>query len=342
MQQPAPQFEDLATRAAAARDQGNLPLAIELYEQAERLKPDWAEGWFYLGLLEYISDSFSPAIDAFNHVLLLQPNAPPAMAFRGLCEFETGSYDDALRDLDEAVKNGAAGDPQNEDILRFHLAQLLTRAGRFQDALLQYRFFALKHNDDPGILLGVGLAGLRVATLPQDLPAENRDLFLAAGNAGFVFLSGDSQQADTLFNQLFAQYPAAPNLHFFYGNLLFMNGPDLAIPQFQSEVAVAPSNPAAHAILAYSLMIAGHFADARPQAELALAGAPSMEMAQIALGRSLAETGDLSRAAELLNQVLKNEPDNREALMGLAVVYARSGRREDAYHERIICLGLGK
>jgi len=64
------------------------------------------------------------------------------MALRGLCEFETGAYDDALRDLDTAVAHGAAKDPHNEQILRYHLAQLLTRAGRFQDAQTQYGFFA--------------------------------------------------------------------------------------------------------------------------------------------------------------------------------------------------------
>jgi Flp pilus assembly protein TadD len=207
---------------------------------------------------------------------------------------------------------------------------------------LQYQFFASKHIDDPDLLLGTGLAGMRVTRLPKDIPAENRELFIAAGTAGYVFLSGDSQGADAQFSQLFTRYPTTPNLHFFYGALLFMHGPELAIPQFQSEVAIAPSNPAAHAILAYSLMFAGRFAEARAEAELALAGAPDMEMAQIALGRSLAETGDPDRATEVLNQVLKRDPDNLEAHMGLAVMYARTGRREEAYRERMVCLGLAK
>ena len=64
-----------------------------------------------------------------------------------------------------------------------------------------------------------------------------------------------------------------------------------------------------------------------------------MELAQIALGRSLAETGEEKRAAELLNQVLKKDPESLEAHMGLAAMYARSGKREDAYRERMFCLG---
>ena len=89
-------------------------------------------------------------------------------------------------------------------------------------------------------------------------------------------------------------------------------------------------------------MFAGRFAEARPEAEASLAAAPDNGVALVALGRALAETGEPQRAAELLNQVLKTEPDNLEAHIGLAVVYARTGKREEAYRERMVCLGLEK
>src|SRR5580692_2204213 len=63
------QFDDLAARAATARDQQNLPLAIQLYTQAEQLKPDWQEGWWYLGVLQYSANQYAGAIDAFTHLL---------------------------------------------------------------------------------------------------------------------------------------------------------------------------------------------------------------------------------------------------------------------------------
>src|SRR5215472_16654665 len=131
-QGPAPSFDELVAQAAAARDQQNIPLAIELYTRAEQLKPDWAEGWWYLTLLQYGTNQFPGAIDAANHLLQLVPHAVPAMALRGLSEFETADYKAALNDLDMAVQHGAANDPRNEQIVRCHLALLLTRAGRFQ------------------------------------------------------------------------------------------------------------------------------------------------------------------------------------------------------------------
>jgi len=341
-QEASPQFADLAARAAAARDQQNIPLAIELYTQAEQLKPDWREGWFYLGLLQYGANQFPAAIDAFNHLLQLEPSAVPAMALRGLCEFETGAYDDSLRDLEQSIAHGAANEPRNEQILRYHLAQLLVRAGRFQDALTQYKIFIEKQVDSPDVLLGLGLAGTRVRLLPKEIPETDRGLYLAAGSAGYAFLSGNSELAASIFTELFARYPTAPNLHLFYGYLLFQHDSELAINQFQSELTIAPGNIEAHAILAYTEMIAGRYAEAVPEAEHVLAAMPDMEMALIALGRSLGETGDPKHGMELLNRVLQSDPDNLETHMGLAAIYSHAGRREDAYRERMVCLGLAK
>ncbi|HUX43227.1 MAG TPA: tetratricopeptide repeat protein [Terracidiphilus sp.] len=340
-QEASPQFSDLAAQAAAARDQQDLPLAIRLYAQAVQQKPDWAEGWWYLGLLQYSTNQFAPAIDAFNHLIQLQPKAAPAVALRGLCEFETGAYEDSLRDLQLAVDHGAANDPQNAQILRYHLAQLLTRSSQFQDALNAYKYFATNHIQDADLLVGIGLAGMRVPALTKEIPAQKRALYQEAGTAGYAFLGDESHQADALFRELFARYPSTPGLHFFYGFLLFAHAPDLAVEQFQSEVALAPENVQARAMLAFTLMVDGKFQKALPQAEHAYAAAPDMELAQLALGRSLAETGETQRAMTLLQQVLKQDPNNLEAHLGLVAIYSHEGKREDAYRERLLCLGLG-
>jgi tetratricopeptide (TPR) repeat protein len=338
----APQFEELAGRAAAARDQQNIPQAIELYKQAAEIKPDWAEGWWNLGLLQYSSDQFQPAIQAFNRLIQLEPNAVPAIALRGLCEFETGAYDDSLRDLEQGVAKGAASEPRNAQIIRYHLGLLLTRAGRFEDAMAQYGFFVSQHIDNPDLMLALGMAGMRVRALPGDVAAADREMYQAAGRAGYVVLSGDALAGDDLFRQLFARFPAAPNLHFFYGVMLFPQARDLAVDQLQAEVTVAPTNVAARTMLAYTLMISGRYSEALPEAERAYAAEPSVEVAQITLGRSLAEAGETQRGIELLNKVVQRDPNNMDAHLGLVAAYSRTGRREDAYRERLVCLSLAK
>jgi thioredoxin-like negative regulator of GroEL len=341
-QQASPSFDELAAQAAAARDQQNLPLAIDLYTRAEQFKPDWQEGWWYLTLLQYSSNQFPGAIDAANHLLALVPHAVPAIALRGLSEFEVADYNASLRDLETAVDHGAANDPHNEQIIRYHLALDLIRASRFQDALAQFKVLAGKDIRAPELLAGIGLAGMRSTSFPSEVNAADLALYQAAGEAGYAFLADDSLKADTLFEHLFSTHPATPNLHLFYGILLFSHDAGLAADQFHQEVAIAPANESARALLAFALMVAGRYQEGLPEAERAYAAAPDMEMAQIALGRCLGETGDSDRGTSLLLKVVERDPDNLEAHMGLAALYGRAGKREDAYRERMLCLKLAK
>lgn len=335
-------FDTVAAQASAARDQQNLPLAIDLYTKAEELKPDWAEGWWNLGLLNYTTRQYSSAITAFNHLLQLNPRIAPAMAIRGLCEFQTAAYDDSLRDLEEAAGHGAANDPRHEQIIRYHLGLLLTRAGRFYDALGQYKQLAAKHDKDPDLLIAIGMAGMRARSLPQDIDAQQRDLYNAAGEAAFALMADNSEDADAQFKQLFVRYPATPNLHYFYGFLLFPHDRQMAAEQFRQEIAIDPANDLATALEAFTLMYLGRYSEALPLAERVLAAEPGMEMAQLVVGRSLIETGDEKRGLEWLDKVLERDPNSLEAHLGLLAAYTHEGRAEDAYRERKVCLGLVK
>ena len=340
-QEPSPQFADIAARAAAARDQQNLPLAIQLYSQAEQINPSWQEGWWYLGVLQYSSNQYPEAIDSFSHLLQLAPTAVPAMALRGLCEFETGAYDTALRDLDEAVAHGAANEPRNEQIIRFHLALLLAHASRFEDALAQYTALAHLHAEAPDLFVALGLAGTRSTAFPADVPPTDRGFYESAGRAGYVFLSGDDEEADRLFAALFAQYPARPGLHFYYGYLLFPHDPSMAGDQFREELALKPTSET-QALLALTLIYEGHFAEALPPAQAAYDADPNLHIAQVALGRALAEIGDMKRGTELLTAAVQRDPNDLEAHLGLASIYSRSGNREEEARERKICRDLAK
>ncbi len=82
------------------------------------------------------------------------PNAAPALAMRGLCEFEIGDYEPSLKDIQRALALGAANQPRNEKILRYHEALLLTRTGRFEDALRSYAFFTHDEDSNPELTAG--------------------------------------------------------------------------------------------------------------------------------------------------------------------------------------------
>ena len=335
-------FNEVSAQAEAARDVDDVPRAIELYTQAVQLNPKWEDGWWFLGSLQYGSGAYRQAIDAFSRFLALKPDAAPALALRGLCEFEVSDYPQALADLERALSLGAANDARNEQILRYHDAMLLTRLGKFEDALKAYSFFAKRKISNPELLIAVGLAGLRLPLLPKDVKAEQQPLLSATGDAALKFLGGDEQGAQAAFANLFERFPTTENAHYLYGYLLYTFDPDAALPEFRKELDVDPNNANALIMLSWALVMRSRPEDALPYAKNAAALEPQSAASQLVFGRSLLDTGDVAGGIEHLEQGLKLEPNNLEIHIALAKAYSKSGRDEEARRERALCLELTK
>ncbi len=337
-QQSASSFGDLVARAQAAREQNQTSIALDLYRQAVELNPKWPDGWWFLGLLQYGTDAYAGARDAFTHYVDLTPTAAPAIALRGLCEFELGDHAQALADLQRGLSMGAANQPRNAQILYFHEAQLLTEAGRFEEALGVYTTMARQFKPNPELLVAMGLGGLRKPLLAAQLPPDQRDLYLAAGGAAYQFMAGHDFEAQSEFQSLFQRFPAAANTHLLYGYLLFAKDLDQAVTQFQQELAVTPANGTAHALLAWASLLADDPVEALPNARKAAEEEPGVATAQLVLGRSLVETGDVQGGMPHLEKALQIEPDNLETHLALVKAYSKAGRTQEAQRERLECL----
>lgn len=333
-------FDKLAADASAARTQGDVSKAINLYQQAVELNPKWPDGWWYLGSLQYGTNAYEPAADALTHYIELTQGAGPALALRGLCEFEEGNDSKSLQDLQQGIALGAANQPRNAGIILYHEALLLTKAGRFEEALGQYTLM-VKHgsiNDD--VFIGIGLAGLRMPILPKDISPSQTELVSMVGNAASDVMSGDLPGAHRSFLAVFERFPTTPNLHYLYGYLLFTIDPDQAIAQFQEELAISPGSAITHAMLAWAYGLREDFAASLPYAQKAAAEDPSLPMAQLVLGRALVETGDMKGGLPHLEAVLASDPSNLEAHLALAKAYSKLGLASDARRERLQCLAI--
>jgi tetratricopeptide (TPR) repeat protein len=337
-----PGFDQIAQEAATARDQDAVPRAIELYTRALQLKPDWPDGWWFLGSLQYEAEAYASGTEALTRYLGLVPNAGPAWALRGLCEFETADYTQSLTDLQRGLSLGAGKDPRDEKILRYHQALLLTRKGNFEGAMQEYAALARGKVPNPEVLVAIGLAGLRTPLLPGDLKADKRDLYLAAGNAAFLFLSGDQTAAQQAFQDLFQRFPMAANAHYLYGTLLSRSDPGQALSEFKRELEIAPANVAAEAMVAWDSLMRSDFATALAYAEKAEAQEPALPTIPLVMGRALVETGEVKRGTEILEKQSQLEPDNLEIRFALVKAYSKSGRKEDARQERLLCLQMEK
>lgn len=335
-------FDDLVAQASAARDQNNVSRAIDLYQQAEQLNPRWSDGWWFLGSLDYGTNDYAGAKDALTRYLKLTPSAGPAFALRGLCEFETGDYAQSLQDIERGLSLGAGNQPRNAQILFYHEALLLTLTGQFEAALAKYAWFAKNGIDNPEMLTGIGLAGLRVPVLPKDADAGRQELLQAAGNAAYSFMAGGQATGGPAFQALFQRFPKTVNAHYLYGYLLYPTAPEQATAEFKQELALDPANAAANVMMAWGFIMRGDFPAALPYAEKAEAEEPGRTIAELVAGRSLVETGDVKRGLEYLESAVKQEPGNLEIHIALVKGYAYAGRPDDARRERLLCLQLSK
>jgi tetratricopeptide (TPR) repeat protein len=339
-QQAPGDFDAAAAAATAARNQGNTPTAIRLYSQAVELNPQWLDGWWFLGVLQYGANQFAPARDALTYFIELKPNAGAAIALRGLCEFETGQFPESLGDIQHGITLGAAAQPRNAEILLYHEALLLTRLGDFEEAIGKYTNFVKQGKTNPELTTAIGLAGLRMPIFPQDAPPAQTELIAMTGSAAARIMGGDMEGARQAFQDLFTRYPTTPNIHYLYGYLLFATQPDAAIAQFQQELTLSPNSAVANAMLAWAYGIQGSYGDSLPVAQKAVAQDPTLAMGQLVLGRAMVEAGDATGALPHLEKVLQLEPGNLEAHLTMAKAYSRLGRKDDARRERQLCLEL--
>lgn len=339
-QGPPANFDQLTAKAADARNHGDTLDAIELYEAALQLNPKWPDGWWYVGSMQYGMNAYGPAAEALTHYIDLNPGAGPAFALRGLCEFEENKNSESLEDLQRGISLGAANQPKNAAIILYHEALLLTEIGRFEEALGQFTTMA-KHgalNED--IIIGIGLASLRLPILPQAIqPAQINEISMV-GQAASDVMNGNLTLAHSAFLEIFQRYPTTANLHYLYGYLLFTADPDQAIAQFRDELIVSPSSATAHAMLAWAYGLRGDYPQALPNAQKAVTEDPSLPLAQLVLGRSMIETGEAADGVPHLQIVLATEPQNLEAHLALAKAYSKLGQVEKARRERLVCLGL--
>ena len=334
--------QDLEARAAAARDADNIPAALDLYRQAVQQKPEWLEGWWFLGLLDYESGRFVEGRQAFAEFTKLNAESPAGWAFLGLCEYETGGYDAALEHLERALAPGARLDPEVGQVAHFHRALLLTRAGFFDRARDELKPFAERGIRDPVLTGGLGLNALEVPMLPQDVPAAQRDLVDLAGQAAYACIKGDAAQTGTAFHALLGKYPNAPGVHYLYATYLLTVQPEAMDAELRRELEVNPANARARAALALRLALEGDAATALPLAKKAAEDAPGLGLAQYAYGMALDKTGALSDAIAHFETAVRVEPDNLGYHTALASAYSEAGRYQDARSERQASIKLAK
>jgi tetratricopeptide (TPR) repeat protein len=329
-------FEQVAQQAEAARAGDRIPEAIGLYRAGVRLRPSWKDGWWWLGSLYYDQDRFAEADAAFRRFVTMTPKPGPDFAFLGLCEYETRDYQHALDHFQKWALAGSPGTDALIDVASFHWALLLTREGRFVQALYLLEAKVQKLGISPALVEAMGLASLCMANLPEGYPPERREMVWLAGKAAAYAALHDPEfaRADEYAGKLLLHYSQEPNVHYFRGTLFgFENKQEAAREEYRQELRISPRHAPAMLELARLDFKAGQLDEAGSLAKQAAEIEPENPVAHREWGRVLLARGQFQQGARELEAARQLAPDNASIRLLLSTAYRRLGRIKDADRE---------
>jgi len=327
-------FEDLARAAQAVLDSRPAE-AAGLYKQALAMRPDWAEGWLYMGAALYQLDRHAEATDAFRKGVALAPRQGTGWAFLGLSEAELDDPDQALADIRKGEEIGLGDNRQFEAAVRVKAAQLLIRSSSFDEALSQLLPLSLHSETVQAAEETMGLCALAIPTTLSELPPQKRAVVAVAGKAAWASASQHPAEAAAAYRKMLDQYPNEPGVHYAYG--LYLRETDLAgaLSEFQKEVQINPKHwPALIGIA--SLQIRQGAADAAIQAlrqAAKIVPARHRWLCHAELGHANLILDHLDAAITEFETAERLMPSNAQVRFFLAQAYRRLGRKEDAQRE---------
>jgi tetratricopeptide (TPR) repeat protein len=339
--------------AEAKLDLNRRQEAKSLYERVLALDKSSVPAMVGLGKAALAERNFAAAVEYFNQVLAIDPEAsyvqyPLAMAYRGL-----GNFKQAQAHL---PKQGP-GAPKVPDLLLEELERLKTgkadiwskgyRAvseGRFTEGAEAFRKVVSMTPQDPVARTYLGTALARAGDSNGAIQQFSEALRIAPQNAqahyclGVVLLDlGRDENAIRHLQAAIESDPQYTEAHFQLANLLMRSGQYEAAAQEYARVAAAdPSNGFAGLMRAMALVRVKNYRDARAQLEQLHAGMPENADIAGALARLLAacpenHVRDGPRALRLIQELIRAQKSvDVDQGQTLAMALAEVGQFQEA------------
>jgi predicted Zn-dependent protease len=329
------QFDDVARRAQAALD-SHPAEAIQLYKQALAIRPEWPEGWLYMGGALYQAARYAEATDALRKGLGLAPVFANGWALLGLSESQLDDPDQALNDIRKGEELGLGGNVPFETAVRVRAAQLLIASSAFDEALNQLQPLT-RYSDEPlPVQEAMGLCALGSPDDPAQLSPQRRAVVDLAGKAAWSFATLHADTAAAGYRQLLAQYPTEPGVHYASGLFLMETDITAALAEFQKEVQINPKHWPAMLVIASIQIRQGTPEKAIETLHAAMKAAPVKYhwLCHLNLGRANLDANNTTAAISELEDAVQQMPANASAHFLLAQAYGDAGRNADAAREK--------
>lgn len=328
-------FERLSERARQAYESDRRDQAVALYTQALQLRPDWAQGWWAIGSIQYEAGRPRECRNALRQMVKFDATAAPGWIVLGLCEFKLKLYDSAF----ESLKRGHMLVPEGHggellDLADYHIALLLIHRGAFemsQEFLLKV---AMHVKVDEEKMFACGLAALRMPIFPEEVAQADRDAVNLAGRAFWDLATKPPAEAESSFAALVAKYPRVPYVHYFFGTYLGARRPPDCVKEFLEELRLNPGSVPARVQLVLQYLNEPRADEALKLAREAVRLSPDSVGTQVALGRALSASGDDEGALTAFLAARKLDAESPQIRMFLVGAYRALGRAEDMQREK--------
>jgi predicted Zn-dependent protease len=328
------QFEDLSRRAQAALD-SRPEEAIQLYKQALAVRPDWPEGWLYMGGALYQMGHYAEATDALRKGIGLAPIFANGWALLGLGESQLDDQDQALADIRKGEQLGLNGGVQFETAVRVRAAQLLIGSSAFDEALAQLQPLTKYPDEPPPVEETMGLCALASPDDIARITPQRRAVVDLAGKAAWALASQHHDVAATGYRQLLAQYPGEPGVHYAYGLFLLETDIAAALAEFQKEAQSNPKHWPSLLAIASIQIRQGAPEQALGSLHAAMKAVPTRYrwLCHTNLGRANLDANNVTAAISELEDAVRQMPSSANGHLFLAEAYRRAGREADAGRE---------
>jgi predicted Zn-dependent protease len=329
------QFEDLSRRAQAALD-SHPEDAIQLYKQALAIRPDWPEGWLYMGGALYQKGSYAEATDALRKGIGLAPFFANGWALLGLSESQLDDPEQALADIRKGEELGLGGNVPFETAVRVRAALLLIRSSAFDEALAQLQPLTKYHDNPPPVEEAMGLCALASPDDIARITPQRRAVVDLAGKAAWALASQHRDVAAAAYRQLLEQYPNEPGVHYADGLYLMETDVTAALAEFQKEVQNNPKHWPALLVVASIQIRQGAPEQAIESLHAAMKAVPTKYrwLCHMNLGRANLDADNVTAAISELEDAIRQKPSSATAHFVLAEAYRHAGRKADAEREK--------
>jgi tetratricopeptide (TPR) repeat protein len=337
-QSPQVSPQELVQDAMRKQKAGDLVGAVAGYKQFLKLHPEATPIHANLGAALAGLGRYEEAISEYKVALKQSPSMSAARLNLALAYYKMGRISDAATPLIRLHRE----DPANAQAVLL-LGDCYLRMGKNQETITLLRPIAKAHPDDLAIAYMLGTALLR--NKQRDEGASVIDRILRNGeSAESHLLLGMTKFEAMEYPQAIADLtkaaeinPNLPDVYSYLGQAQMASGDmKAARDAFEKELAVNPNDFESNVRLAVLLKQDGNYQRAHELLNRSLLVRPNDPGALYQVGATYLAAGDMNRALNSLEDLIKQYPQFLEAHVSLAQVYYRLRRKEDGDREREI------